>query len=260
MSAFAAVTEVYRYRDLFWSLTWRELRARYKGSALGFAWSVLNPLLMLAVYTAVFTHVMRLGMPNFSVFLFCGLLPWTWFSNSVSHSATCILANAGLVKKVYFPLELLPTIMVTSNMVNYVLSLPVLLGFLWFFKLSLGPAVLALPILMLITYAMAWGMGLIMATLTVFFRDIEQLLVVGFTAWFYLTPILYPMSMVPEQFYWVVRLNPFAPLAYGYQRIFMENAFPDWLWLGYSAGFAAIMCAVGLWVFRRHKYTFHEVV
>ncbi|MFN3432451.1 MAG: ABC transporter permease, partial [Candidatus Sericytochromatia bacterium] len=125
MSAFAAVSEVYRYRDLFWSLTWRELRARYKGSALGFAWSVLNPLLMLAVYTAVFTHVLRLGMPNFSVFLFCGLLPWTWFSTSVSHSATCILANAGLVKKVYFPLELLPTIMVTSNMVNYVLSLPV---------------------------------------------------------------------------------------------------------------------------------------
>lgn len=252
--------EAYRYRDLFWSLVWRELKARYKGSALGFLWSVLNPLLMLAVYNMVFSHVLRLGMKHFAVFLFCALLPWTWFTNSVSHAATCILANAGLVKKVYFPLELLPTIMVVSNLVNYLLSLPVLFAFLWYFQITPGVTLLALPVLMAITFAMAWGLGLLMATLTVFFRDVEQLLVVGFTAWFYLTPILYPFSLVPERFTTLVKLNPMAPLAQGFQRIFLENAWPDWRWLAYSAGVALVCCVLGLWAFRKHKYTFHEVV
>jgi ABC-type polysaccharide/polyol phosphate export permease len=252
--------ELIRYREMFMGLVDREVRARYRGSALGFLWSMLNPLMLMVIYSLVFSVFMRINIPNYALFLFCGLLPWAWFSTSLGNATASISANSNLIKKVYFPLEILPMVNVTTNLVNFVLSLPVLFLGMAIAHVPFTPALLFLPLLMAIQFLLTLGLSLVLCTLNAFFRDVEQLLQPLLMAWFYLTPVVYPVSQVPAEYRFLIYLNPMAPIITGYQDVVFGGKAPDFTMLAACAALGVLFFLVGYAVFYRHKFTFAEVV
>ena len=252
--------ELLRYRDMFMGLVNREIRARYKGSLLGFMWSLLNPLLMLGIYSLIFSVYLRIDIPNYPLFLFSGLLAWNWFSVSIVNATATIVANGNLIKKVYFPHELLPMVNVTTNLINYLLSLPVLFLLMLLFDAPFSFSLLYFPLLILIQYMITLGISLFLCTANAFFRDVEQLLGPLLLAWLYLTPVMYPASLVPEKFKFLYYVNPMAPLIGAYQGIFVDGRAPSPMILLYCAGFGLVLIVLGYTVFNAQKFKFSEVV
>ena len=262
----ANLVRLFRYRGLVRILVARELKARYRGSVLGFFWSFVNPLLLLLVYSFVFTAIIPrgdlAGIEPYAVFLFCGLLPWTWFSSSLNESAGILIVNGNLIKKVVFPVEILPVVAVVSNLCHFVLGLPILFGFLVYYGIPLRPAELIwFPAVVAVQLCLTLGLAMILAALTVHFRDVKDLLSNGLTLWFFASPILYEMSAVPPGARAFMDLNPFAHLAISYQEIlFHEAPFGHWRWLLAVAGGSVGLFAFGYWLFDRLRDSFAEEV
>ena len=252
--------ELYRYRSLIWNLVVRELKARYRGSMLGFMWTFLNPLLLISVYTIVFSVYLRFNMENYVVHLMSGLLPWLWFSSSLLEASGSILAGGNLIKKILFPAEVLPMVVVLSNGINFLFSLPILLLFVVLFKIPIGLSILALPLVMLIQFVLTAGLGFMFAALCVHYRDIQHLLGNFLTLWFFATPIIYPLKQVPERFQFTVHLNPIAPLIFAYQDIFYHHRFPNFSRLAIIAVMAIFVYTMGAMVFEKFRGTFAEEV
>jgi len=257
-----------RYRGLIQSLVARELKARYRGSVLGFFWSFVNPLLLLLIYSFVFAVVLPNRAPDlqpYALFMFCGILPWTWFSSSLSESSNVLIAGGNLIKKVLFPAEVLPIVTVLANMVHFLLGLPILGGFLLYYRHApIGLVeILCFPLVILVQLLLTLGLALIVAALTVHFRDIKDILANLLTFWFFATPIIYPMSLM-DPFPWskrLLNLNPFTHLAISYQEIlFYEGPFGHWKWLAALAVGSAILFLVGYFVFDRLRDSFAEEV
>ena len=264
-----------RHRTLIQTLVARELKARYRGSILGFFWSFANPLLLLLVYTFVFSVVLAgfrpVDIEPYALFLFCGLLPWTWFSTALTDSSNSLLVNGNLIKKVLFPAEVLPMVSVIANMVHFLLALPILLLGLAFFAANVpGPIeLLWFPVVLAVQFLLTLGLALILAALTVHFRDIRDLLANILTFWFFATPIIYPMSLVagrgprfgdlPPLGKLLMDLNPFTHLAISYQEIlFYDGPFGHWKWLlGLAAG-SVVVFLVGYALFDRLRDSFAE--
>jgi ABC-type polysaccharide/polyol phosphate export permease len=268
---------LFRYRGLIQTLVARELKARYRGSVLGFFWSFVNPLLLLLVYTFVFSVILQgfrpVDIEPYALFLFCGLLPWTWFSSALTESANALLANGNLIKKVLFPAEVLPVVAVVANMVHFFLALPILLVGLAFFATGApGLAeVIWFPLLIAVQFVLTLALGLMLAALTVHFRDIKDLLANVLTLWFFATPILYPMSMVasrgpeigglPPLGKVLMNLNPFAHIAISYQEIlFYDGPYGHWKWLLALGVASAGLFLVGYALFDRLRDSFAEEV
>ena len=261
-----------RHRELIRTLVARELAARYRGSVLGFFWSFANPLLLLLVYTFVFSVVLpgfRGGdLEPYALFLFCGLLPWTWFASSLTDASGALIANGNLIKKVMFPAEILPIVSVLSNMVHFLFGLPVLGVFLaWYAASGRLPGRLQLvelvwlPGVIAVQLLLTLGCALILSALTVHFRDIRDLLGNLLTLWFFATPIIYPMALVPAGGKPIMDLNPFAHLAISYQEIlFYEGPFGHWKWLLALAAASLVLVAAGYALFDRLRDTFAEEV
>ena len=258
--------ELFRYRALIQTLVARELKARYRGSVLGFFWSFINPLLLLLVYSFVFTVIIPRGeivdVEPYAVFLFCGLLPWTWFSSSLSDGANVLIINGNLIKKVLFPAEILPVVAVVSNMVHFLFGLPILIAFLVFYSVPLRPSELVwFPLLVSVQFILTLGLATVLAALTVHFRDIKDLLANVLTLWFFATPIIYPMSAVPERGKPFMDLNPFAHLAISYQEIlFYDGPFGHWKWLLALALAGVVLFLMGYALFDRLRDSFAEEV
>jgi ABC-type polysaccharide/polyol phosphate export permease len=255
--------ELYRYRSLTWNLVARELKARYRGSMLGFLWSFLNPLLLMSVYALVFSVFMRWGMENYVVFLISGLLPWIWFSSSLLDSSGSIIGGGNLIKKVLFPAEVLPLVVVLSNFINFLLSLPIILLFAIIFKRPITGSLLALPVVMLVQMVLLFGLGLLFSALCVHYRDIQHILGNFLTLWFFLTPVIYPLEQVEARGAIVslpVICNPVTPLVLAYQRIFFYGEFPDFGQLVVIAVLAVLVYLLGASIFERHRITFAEEV
>ena len=218
-----------RYRGLIQSLVSRELKARYRGSVLGFFWSFINPLLLLLVYTFVFAYVMPppKDIHNYALFLFCGILPWTWFSASLLESSAVLITGGNLIKKVMFPAEILPIVTVLSNLVHFLLGLPILIAFLIYFDAPIELAELPwFPVALLVQLLLTLGLALILAALTVHFRDLKDILGNVMTLWFFATPIIYYWKNAPEKIRPFLNLNPFTHLAITYQEILFFPADP----------------------------------
>jgi lipopolysaccharide transport system permease protein len=261
------------YRPLIQSLVARELKARYRGSVLGFFWSFFNPLLLLLVYTFVFTVVLpggwdeRLG-PR-ALFLFCGLLPWTWFSSSLIESSNILISGGNLIKKVMFPAEVLPIVSVLSNLVHFLFGLIILVVFLIYYKAPLQLSELVwFPVVVLVQLLLSLGLALILSAMTVHFRDIKDILANVLTLWFFATPIIYPISQLndpasgtPGWAKTLINLNPFTHLAVSYQEIlFYEGPFGHWKWL-LTLGVASLMLFLfGYFLFDRLRDSFAEEV
>lgn len=259
---------LFRSRSLLRILTARDLKARYRGSVLGFFWSWVNPLLLLAVYTFVFGFVFQpriQGMDPYSLFLIVGLFPWVWVSTAILEATTSLTANAALIGKAAFPAELLPAVPVLANLLHFVLALPILaaalgVGRLLGYELG-GWAAVLLPLIVLLQLPMVAGLCLGLAALHAHFKDVRDLVTHAMTLLFFLTPILYAIEAIP--FDWVraaIRVNPFTPFFLAYQDVLFHGvAPPAFLWL-HMALVTGIFWMLGAWVFERLSETLVEAV
>jgi lipopolysaccharide transport system permease protein len=250
-------------RELLGDFAWRQLRSRYKGSVLGFGWNFLIPLLQLVVFWILFGVLLdtrprtETGEQSYVIFLFVGLLPWTFFANSLQTGAAAIVSNATIVKKVRLPLQLLPAASVLSSLANFALSLVVLFVVLAVFGPRHPEGLLWLPLLIAVQIVMNLGLAYVLSALDVFYRDVEHILGVVLLAWYFLTPVLYPISIAnnPTELF-LLQLNPMTGLIVGYQRAFLDGLPPDWPTFAYSAGVALLLFVIGFAYFRRTKDEF----
>lgn len=253
--------ELYAYIEMIFSLVKRDLKGRYKGSALGFFWTFLNPLLQLAVYTMVFSTIMRSGIEDYYLFLFVALIPWIFFSTSLTGGASCIMAQQDMVKKIYFPREVLPVAYVTSQFVNMLLSFIVIFIVLFFSGHFLQPAaVLCLPLIMIIEYILALGFTMVMSAVTVYIRDLEYILGIFTMAWQFLTPVMYPIEQVPEQIRIVFSFNPMTYIITAYRDILYYGKMPRLETLLSAVIIGSIMLVTGWTVFFRLQKRFVEEI
>lgn len=253
------IKELYAYREMIFSLVRRDLKGRYKGSALGFLWTFINPLLQLGVYTMVFSVIMRNGIEDYYLFLFVALIPWIFFSTSLSGGSSCIWAQQDMVKKIYFPREVLPISFVTSQFVNMMLSLLVVLAVLLVSGKGLNPAALVyLPIIMLVEYIMALSVTMLSSAITVYLRDVEYILGIISMAWQFLTPVMYSVDQVPEEIVPIFNLNPMTPVIIAYRDILYYGQPPKLQTLLHATVFGIVVLVIGSTVFGRLKRHFAE--
>jgi ABC-type polysaccharide/polyol phosphate export permease len=266
------LAQLARYRGLIQSLVARELKARYRGSVLGFFWSFVNPLLLLLVYTFVFTYILparftnadgKTDMEHYALFLFCGLLPWTWFSSALIEASGSLISGGNLIKKVLVPAEVLPIVSVLANMVHFFLGLAILIGFLAAYRHVPDPAGLAwFPVAVVIQLVFTLALALVLAALTVHFRDLRDLLANLLTFWFFATPIVYPYFLDSvASVRWLFDFNPFFHLAASYQEIlFFAGPVGHARWLLALGGAAVVLFVVAYWMFDRLRDSFAEAV
>lgn len=254
------LTQLYRFRALIQILVLRELKARYRGTFLGFLWSFVNPLVLMTIYVLVFSIYLRMDMENYPVFLLCGILPWAWFSSGLSEATYSIIGNGGLIKKVYLPSEIFPLVYVGSNMVHYLLSIPILLIFVFSFGMKPSWLLFFLPLIFLIQFIFTYSLSLILSSLSVQFRDLLHVVPNLLMIWFFLTPIFYPMTMVPEKYRALVDFNPMAHLIMAYQDIFFYNRIPSVPSLTVLAGLSCVLWVIGFSFFEARKDLFAEEV
>jgi ABC-2 type transport system permease protein len=252
---------VYRSsRELFTNLVLRELRSKYKRSFLGWAWSMVNPLAIMLVYTIVFKLFLRIHVPPgepsgldiFALWLLCGLLPWSYFQLSVSGSIVSLTGNGNLIKKTYFPRELLPASTVGANLVSHAIEMGLLLATLVAFGNYLALEYLPFTILLMVLMALfALGFGLLLSALNVYFRDIEHFMTIVFLVWLYMTPIIYPITAVPVHYRSILKINPMTDASLCFRATLYDGTHPGWLQLGYFAAWSVGMVGIGLLVFNR---------
>jgi ABC-type polysaccharide/polyol phosphate export permease len=263
---FKSLAQLVRYRGLISSLVARELKARYRGSVLGVLWSFINPLLLLSIYTFVFTVVLPNRNPiaqPYAVFMFCGILAWNWFSSSLLEASGALVSGGNLIKKVLFPAEILPIVSVLANMVHYFLGLLILVAFLIGYRHWPDPAGLIwFPVAVLVQLIFTVALALILSALTVHYRDIRDLLSNLLMFWFFATPIIYPwQDENVRRFKTLFDLNPFTHLAVSYQEIlFFPGPVGHATWL-LALGILSIGLFLGaFWFFDRLRDSFAEAV
>lgn len=259
--------QIFRARALLVALTSRDLKARYRGSILGYFWSLANPLLMLTVYTIVFTTFFkRPDVQPYALFLFTGILPWTYFSGAVLESTSAISANSALIKKVTFPGEILPLVVVTAHLVHLILALPILFGALVIARLTVGTPIgvslTALPLIILLLAIFVAGVSLACSAIAVLFRDLRDIVANLLNLGFFLTPILYSLEaeFITPTIARILRINPVTPFVLAFQDIFFFSRFPptsDWILMSV---YALASITVGLIVFDRLRDTLAEAV
>ena len=257
---------LYRYRQLIAALTARDLKARYRGSILGFFWSLANPLLLLTVYTVVFTFFFPSNVVHpYPLFLFSGILPWTFFSAAVLESTTSISSNAGLIKKVMFPAEALPLVTVASHLVHFALAMPILLvatvGFALHGDITLSATMLLVPVLMILQTLFVAGIAMTVASASVLFRDLRDILTNLMQLGFFVTPILYLIDRVASRpFRALLRLNPMTPFVVSYQDVLFFGHLPGIADILLMLAYAFVSVAMGVTVFGRLRDTLAEAI
>ncbi len=260
----AQLRTLFRYRLLIESLVSRELKARYRGSVLGFLWSFINPLLLLLVYGIVFGYVLAVPRSSevepYFLFLFCGILPWTFFQASIAEASGSLIAGGNLIKKVLFPAEVLPTVTVLTNLVQFLLGLPILLAVL-LYEGKLGPSALLIPLPLLVQLVFTLGLALLVSALTVHFRDIQSILAHVLHLWFFATPVIYAYAELEQgPLRRALRLNPLTHVVVSYQQMLFDGRFTDWRGLLGAAVAALVLFVLGASLFERLRDTLAEEV
>jgi lipopolysaccharide transport system permease protein len=252
--------------DLIVSLTRRELAARYRGSILGFLWTLVTPMVMIAIFTIIFAGIFKAKFGatssqwDYALYLFCGLLPWNAFQESLQLSSTTIVGHANLVKRVVFPLETLPVSLTLAAAVNQLFGTLVLIIAVMVLRREVHPTLVYLPLILIPQLIATFGAAWLVASLGVFIRDMVQGIALLLMAWMYLTPIIYPESLVPANYRTAINLNPFTPLVRNYRRILLDGVAPDWQGLAYFLAFGVILFLLGYWWFARTRKNFADVI
>jgi ABC-type polysaccharide/polyol phosphate export permease len=252
------ILSLYRYRWLLYELVLRDLMQRYRGSALGFLWTLLNPVLFMGVYTLVFSIYLRAGLEHYALFLVSAMVPWLWFASSIQQGTTSIIDGRMYIGKAAFAPVVLILVPILSNLVNFLLTVPFVFLVVALSHHKIGMPLVVLPILIVIQFLLTLSVLLITATFNVFYRDLQQLIPIAMLLLFYLIPIFYPLSSVPAALRPFILANPFVAIALAYQNVFYANAWPDFNLLLYTTLTALALFAIGIAVFTRYEETFTE--
>ncbi|HEX5707015.1 MAG TPA: ABC transporter permease [Pyrinomonadaceae bacterium] len=251
---------LWRFRELLYFLTWRDIKVRYKQTVMGASWAVIQPLVMMLVFALFFglLSVPTDDMPHL-LFFYCGLLPWTFFANAVTQSSVSLVANSNLITKVYFPRVLIPAATIGACLVDLAVASVILFGLMLYYGFAPGLNLLMLPALVLLTVLLSLGLGTWLAALMVKYRDVRHILPFIFQVWFFLTPIIYPASVVPPKWRWVLFLNPMAGVVEGVRASVTGRAF-DWGALSFSAAVTAAVLVCSVYAFNRLERSFADVI
>lgn len=253
--------ELYQYREMIASLVRKDLKGRYKGSVLGFLWTFLNPLLQLLVYTMVFSVILKSGIPNYYLHLFVALVPWIFFASSLTTGAKLVLDQKNMIKKIYFPREVLPVAYTLSSFCNMLFSFLIIFLVIAVMRLgvSFGALLYLIPV-MAIQFVLVLGMNLMISAVTVYIRDLEHIMGVVSMAWMYLSPVVYGIDFVPEAWHPWYLLNPMAPLVLSYRDILYYQRAPQLKNLAIAAGISLLIFCIGYLVFEKLQRRFAEVL
>jgi lipopolysaccharide transport system permease protein len=244
--------------DILRELVDRDIKLLYKRSALGISWTLLNPLLQLAVFAFVFQSVLPVGISNYASFTFTGLLVWNWFQTSLFQATGVIIANRALIRQPGFPIAILPIVTTTTGLVHFLLALPILLVFLLVSGITLKSAILYLPILLAIQFVLIISLAYLLAALNVTFRDTQHTLGVVLQLFFYVTPIFYDIKNVPPNYQLFYNLNPMVHIVTAYRAVLMQGVAPNWQPLLILAVILMLCLPIGLQFFRRQSECFVE--
>lgn len=250
--------KIYNYRELLKTNVKKEIRGRYKNSFLGVLWSFLNPLLQLLVYSVIFGALLAGGDKTYPIYICVALIPWTYFTTAITQAAFTVIGNADIIKKVYFPREILPISVVTSGAVNFIISTIIILAFVIFSGVGLSWYILLYPFILLIQYVLLLGIGFIVSSVTVYFRDLEHIIGVVLMAAFYATPIVYKLEQLPHTLQILVNLNPMTHLINAYRDIFYYHQMPNMEILVTLLGISLVLTVVGYFIFKKLQKGFAE--
>lgn len=250
--------KIYNYRELLKSNVKKEIRGRYKNSILGVVWSFLNPLLQLAVYAVIFGALLAGGDPTYHIYICVALIPWTYFTTTITQAAFTIIGNGDIIKKVYFPREILPISVVTSGAVNFMISTIIILAFVLFSGLGISKYIILYPVILLIQYILLLGISFIVSSITVYVRDLEHIIGVILMAAFYGTPIVYKLEQLPANLQILMQLNPMTHLINAYRDIFYYQQMPNFKMLGIILLIGLALTVVGYFIFKKLQKGFAE--
>jgi lipopolysaccharide transport system permease protein len=253
--------DLWAYRELLYFLVWRDIKVRYKQTVLGAAWAIIQPLVTMIIFTYFFGKLARVptdGVP-YPIFFYTGLLLWTFFSNGVTNGANSLIGNSNLITKVYFPRLIIPSAAVGAGLLDFAIASVLLIGLLIYYGFSAVLSYLMVLPLVLLTTLFALGVGIWLSALNVKYRDVRYALPFVIQIWMFLSPIIYPSSMVPQEWRWVLSLNPITGLVESFRASLFGRQLP-WLALAYSAGFTLFMLVYAAYNFRRMEQTFAEYI
>ncbi len=252
----------WQYRELFWNLAHREINQRYKQSVLGYAWVILSPFFQLVVMGFVFSTILKipsLGVP-YIIFLTVALLPWNLFAMSLSSATNVLVSNSSLVTKIYFPREILVYAAIIAKIVDFLYSCLVLIFFFIIFHTQLHITILWVPMIFVIQLIFMTGLSLILAAFNLFYRDIQYLLSLILLLWMYVTPVMYPVEIIPEKYRFVFSLNPMSVIINAYREVILGNGAPNFSSLGIALAMSLVVFVAGFLIFKKLEGSFADYV
>jgi lipopolysaccharide transport system permease protein len=254
--------DLWAYRELLYFLTWRDIKVRYKQTLLGVAWAVIQPLATMLLFTLFFGKLAKVpsdGIP-YPIFAYAGLLPWTFFSNAVTGSGNSLVGSSNLITKVYFPRMIIPGAAVTAGLVDFAIAFVILIALMVYYGVSLTVNLFALPLLVVLTALLALGVGMWLSALNVKYRDIRYALPFLIQLWMFASPIIYPASMMPQKWRWVLWLNPLSAIIEGYRAALLGRTTFPWSALALSGLITLAVLVYSAYSFRRMERTFADIV
>lgn len=262
MGLFSDLQELVRYRELLLSWVQRNIKVRYKQSLLGVLWAIIQPLSATVIFAVIFSRFVRVptdGIP-YPIFYYSALLPWTFSATSITFGTSCLVNNMGLVTKIYFPREILPISAVMASFVDFLIAAVIFIGMMVFYRVPMGLNWMWLPILLIVQIALTLGIVLFASALNVFYRDIRFVVPLGMQLWMYLTPIIYPLSLVPERLRALYMLNPMATLIDSYRRIILHAQWPNAIYVLTAMAVSLGLLLVAYAYFKRVETVFADVI
>nr|WP_041474547.1 ABC transporter permease [Erwinia sp. Ejp617] len=246
--------------DLITVITEKELKVRYKSSFLGYLWSIANPLLFAMIYYFIFKLVMRVQIPDYTIFLITGLFPWQWFANSTNNSLFSFLANSQIIKKTVFPRSVIPFSHVLMEFLHFLCTIPVIILFLFIYDMRPSLSwIWGIPLMGIGQMMLTFGLALMLSTLNLFFRDLERFISLGIMLMFYCTPILYSVDLIPAQYHWLITYNPLSMMILNWRELFMHGNI-NYSELAHIYLSGSVVLLLGMWVFNKLKFRFAEIL
>jgi lipopolysaccharide transport system permease protein len=256
------VRELSEYRELLYFLVWREIKVRYKQTVIGAGWAVLQPVMTMAVFSLFFgrlAHMPSGGLP-YPIFFYCAVLPWTYFAGALAGATGSLVEHQRIITKIYFPRVLLPLSSVVAGLLDFAIAFVLLVGMIFYYRLTPGAAVLWVPAFLLLAIATAFGAGLWLSALNALYRDVRYVMPFLIQFWMFASPVAYPSSLVPERWRWLYGLNPMAGVIEGFRWAFTGQSRPDGVLLAVSSAAVVVMLVGGLTFFHRVERTIADVV
>lgn len=253
---------LYQYRELLLQLVARQIKTRYKQSVLGILWAILNPLFMMIIFTVIFSYFIRIpsdGIP-YPLFSYCALLSWQFFSGSVSSATSSLTGNSSLVQQIYFPREIFPISSIIASFVDFLIASSIFVLMLVFYKVHITPYAFFAILLIVLQFLLIAGVSFLGSALNVFYRDVGFALNFLLQIWMYATPVIYPLSVVPEKLLPFYLLNPMVGIIDGYRRVVIQGIPPNWHYLAISAAVSFVLLLFSYWYFKKRESRFADVI